>query len=143
MKYCSKCGNQIADNARFCGRCGAPSPDSARPPVNQPVNQPVYQPMTQPVNQPVYQSAYQPAYQQPARKKAVKWWIPVVAVAAVAALILGAVLLIGAIGGMFDQVVYPEYSYVEELPAEMPQTTQAVVEEAMPMPEPTEPAEMP
>ncbi|MCR5079572.1 MAG: zinc ribbon domain-containing protein [Bacilli bacterium] len=26
MKYCSKCGQQLPDSARFCSKCGAPQP---------------------------------------------------------------------------------------------------------------------
>lgn len=54
---CSKCGNAMPDNARFCNRCGNSL-------TAQPAPQPVYQ---QPSPQPAYQqSAPPPVYQQPA-----------------------------------------------------------------------------
>ena len=33
MKFCKNCGNQLSDNAKFCGRCGAPVAQQA--PMNQ------------------------------------------------------------------------------------------------------------
>ena len=75
MPYCFKCGNQVADDAKFCFACGAklevPATPAAEepayiPPEEAPVSQePVYQ---EPVQQePVYQApVYQePAYQEP------------------------------------------------------------------------------
>lgn len=42
MKYCTKCGAQLADEARFCSKCGAPQPnmENAPAPSQQPVAQP-------------------------------------------------------------------------------------------------------
>jgi len=60
--FCTKCGNNIADDARFCAKCGTPTNvGNQQPAPQQPVyQQPVYQ---QPApQQPVYQ---QPVYQQP------------------------------------------------------------------------------
>ncbi len=41
MPFCSQCGNAVDDNARYCGRCGAPQPgpggSAARPPVSDPL----------------------------------------------------------------------------------------------------------
>jgi hypothetical protein len=40
-KYCMNCGNELGDDARFCGKCGAPA--HIAPPPQPP--QPVYTPM--------------------------------------------------------------------------------------------------
>src|SRR5690242_7300159 len=36
MPFCSKCGNQVGDSDRFCGRCGARQPAADSPPVPPP-----------------------------------------------------------------------------------------------------------
>lgn len=57
MTFCKHCGNQIEDNAAFCGVCGQPQniaePQAQAPVYQAPVQpqQPVYQ---APVQQPVY-----------------------------------------------------------------------------------------
>src|SRR5690349_10423788 len=33
MPFCSKCGNQVGDADRFCGRCGARQPAAGAPPA--------------------------------------------------------------------------------------------------------------
>lgn len=33
MKYCSKCGVELADDARFCSNCGNPVEETAQPEV--------------------------------------------------------------------------------------------------------------
>ena len=43
MKYCTKCGNELADEAVFCGKCGASF-------TNQPVQQQPFQPSITPMN---------------------------------------------------------------------------------------------
>lgn len=59
--FCSNCGNQIPDGARFCGKCGTPveMPQQQQPVQPQPEAQPQAQVQSE---QPVYQ---QPVYQQP------------------------------------------------------------------------------
>ncbi len=117
MKYCTKCGNQLPDDSKFCDRCGAPSPEPVRQPVQQPVYQPMQQPVFQPVQQPVYQPMQQPVYQQPYRKspsRRSKWWIPVVAVAGVAALIVAGVLLVSGIVSMLSREENPVISDAEQ-----------------------------
>lgn len=37
MPYCTQCGNQVNDTARFCGRCGAPQADPVPPPASSDV----------------------------------------------------------------------------------------------------------
>ncbi|MDR3345388.1 MAG: zinc ribbon domain-containing protein, partial [Oscillospiraceae bacterium] len=55
--FCSSCGNQLHDNARFCDKCGAKQ-DAASVPT------PPIEPITQPVAQEQYiQSA--PPQEQP------------------------------------------------------------------------------
>ena len=84
--FCRSCGNQLADNAKFCNRCGAkvaPKPETATPPPVIPDSVPVPPPAPAPApisepgpaagndffqkEQPVYKP-YEPApaYQQPA-----------------------------------------------------------------------------
>lgn len=36
MKFCSNCGAQIPDDARFCGNCGTPCEPVSNPPARQP-----------------------------------------------------------------------------------------------------------
>lgn len=45
--FCSKCGQQNNDEAKFCSKCGAVL--SSSQPYQQPVNQPYQQPVSQPV----------------------------------------------------------------------------------------------
>ncbi len=40
MKYCTKCGTQLDDDAMFCSACGAATGASMPPPVNMPSVQP-------------------------------------------------------------------------------------------------------
>ncbi len=65
MKFCSKCGQQLADNVRFCTRCGAPDTELPQQPA---------QSRAVPW-QPVYQQQVQ--YRQPAPKPGKKWALPV------------------------------------------------------------------
>ena len=55
--FCTNCGSQIPDGARFCPACGSPAPVQPQAPAQQP---PVQQ---QPFQQPAYEQA---PYQQPA-----------------------------------------------------------------------------
>ncbi|MBO4410832.1 MAG: zinc ribbon domain-containing protein [Lachnospiraceae bacterium] len=65
MAFCTNCGAQIADGAKFCPNCGA-AQGAAPQPVQQPVyQQPAAQPAAQPVQQVVIQQA---APQQPANQ---------------------------------------------------------------------------
>ena len=36
MPFCSRCGNAVEDTDAYCGRCGAPQPNAARPPHTDP-----------------------------------------------------------------------------------------------------------
>lgn len=71
--FCTKCGNQVADNAKFCGVCGyslAPAEEPVfTPPVEEstfvpPIEEPVF---TAPVEVPVYTPPVQ-AYEPPAEE---------------------------------------------------------------------------
>lgn len=42
--YCSKCGNKIDDDARFCDRCGAPIDEPIEAPAEEQVNETVEEP---------------------------------------------------------------------------------------------------
>lgn len=58
--FCSKCGAEIEENAKFCAACGQP--------VNQVAEEPVQQNGPEPAQQFNYQQAppeYQPVYQAP------------------------------------------------------------------------------
>ena len=59
--FCTNCGNQIPEGARFCAACGSPAPVQQQPPAQQPPYE--QQLAQQPVQQPPYQQA---PYQQPA-----------------------------------------------------------------------------
>ena len=53
MKYCSNCGTQLNDDARFCHACGQPQAVDPNPQAQpQPQPQPEFTPQPQPVNQP-------------------------------------------------------------------------------------------
>lgn len=56
--FCTKCGYQVADNARFCPGCGAPLQSDPQPP-----QQPTYSP---PPQQPRYAPSIQQSYTAPA-----------------------------------------------------------------------------
>lgn len=53
--FCTNCGKQLPDGARFCHECGMP----------QVVQQPAQQPAQQPIQRPTQQPVYQPPVQQP------------------------------------------------------------------------------
>ena len=127
--FCSNCGNQIDENAKFCINCGAaqntpvvPSvQDNPQPvevqetapvqesaPVQQPVQAPVQQPIQAPVQEtaPIQQTApvqTVATQKQPKNKKL----LPIVAIAAVAviAIIVGIFVLGGGEG-----ILPPSYS---------------------------------
>lgn len=65
---CPYCGSELAENAKFCGNCGAPAPKEA-PEFSQPA--PQYQSYQQNNYQTYQQSNYQ-TYQQPAYDVPVK-----------------------------------------------------------------------
>ena len=48
-KYCPNCGNQLKDNARFCGKCGNAVRElkPAEPPVIEETEKPVIKPVKQ------------------------------------------------------------------------------------------------
>lgn len=62
--FCNKCGNQLSDGARFCGRCGNPCatvmPTTPTPPVTEELEMPK---ASFPVNVPEEPAAAQPEYQ--------------------------------------------------------------------------------
>ncbi|MBP5572813.1 MAG: zinc ribbon domain-containing protein [Bacteroidales bacterium] len=60
MKYCSNCGTQMGDEAKFCPRCGLKAPGGQRP--QEPIQQP-REPYQQRPQQPPQQ-----AYQQPSQE---------------------------------------------------------------------------
>lgn len=67
MKFCTKCGTQMADNVAFCPNCGsAVAQLSPQQPAQQTFTPPqqIYSAPQQPY-QPTYQQPYQPTYQQP------------------------------------------------------------------------------
>lgn len=47
MKYCTKCGSQVADDARFCYQCGATVPQPTPQSTYQAAPQSTYQPAPQ------------------------------------------------------------------------------------------------
>lgn len=51
--FCTQCGNKVADNARFCTKCGKALAQSVAQPTPQPAVQPAYQPALQYAPQPV------------------------------------------------------------------------------------------
>ena len=53
MAFCSKCGNQILDNAKFCPKCGAPVAAPTGNEETRMYQQPAQQPYQQPYQQPV------------------------------------------------------------------------------------------
>ncbi len=72
-RFCSGCGAQMADNARFCPKCGT---TAAQQPVQPQYQQPQFQQQPQyqqqQYQQPVYQQQpqyQQPMYAQPPKKK--------------------------------------------------------------------------
>ena len=70
MKYCTKCGNQIADESTFCPVCGAQvaAPQAAPQVAPQVAPQQPEQPYAQP-QQPAY---YAPVYEESGLTKAAK-----------------------------------------------------------------------
>ncbi len=95
--FCSECGKQLADNAKFCNSCGTKQEiltDAA--PIAQPVAQPVAE---TPVQQPTYTyappaaPAYAPAPQIPAKPKTGKGY----RIAGWILAILGALSVLGSI----------------------------------------------
>ena len=117
--FCSNCGKQVSDTAKFCAHCGAPqsAPVEAAPTFVPPVQEftPPAQEFTPPVQQftppvqeftppaqqftpPVqnYAPQYypqQPAYEPPAAPKKKKGWIAIVAAVVVVAIIAGILVL--------------------------------------------------
>ncbi|MBO5323170.1 MAG: zinc-ribbon domain-containing protein [Oscillospiraceae bacterium] len=57
--FCTNCGKQLPDGARFCHECGTPQA------VQQPAQQPTQQAPQQPIQHPAQQPVYQPPVQQP------------------------------------------------------------------------------
>ena len=64
MKFCTKCGQQLADETAFCPACGCRATEPTAAPAPQPVIQQPVQPTF--VQQPVMQQPVQPTFvQQP------------------------------------------------------------------------------
>lgn len=51
MKYCPKCGAELADDAAFCVKCGAQQPGFEKPQATEPALEPVPAPAPTPVTQ--------------------------------------------------------------------------------------------
>ncbi len=66
MRFCSKCGKELDDNAVFCMNCGnaVDAQSAAHQPYQQGYQQPYQQGYQQPYQQ-GYQQPYQQGYQQP------------------------------------------------------------------------------
>ena len=64
MKFCSYCGSQLADGAKFCTECGAKAEVSAPEPAYEPPVQQTYEPPVQQAYEPPVQQAYEPPVQQ-------------------------------------------------------------------------------
>ena len=101
-KFCFNCGTQLPDGTAFCTNCGTQLPDAPAPaPQPQSVQQPEWQPAPQAAPQYPQQQYYQqpqgyyPPQSAPA-KKSKKWlW------AIVALLVIGAVIAVLFITGVF------------------------------------------
>lgn len=39
MKFCTKCGNQLSDQANFCDKCGSPVSNAQTPPPTPGANE--------------------------------------------------------------------------------------------------------
>ena len=75
MSFCTKCGNQIPENAKFCTRCGqkvavfTPAPQQT-PVTSAPETAPIYEAPAAPVYEapaaPVYEAPAAPVYEAPA-----------------------------------------------------------------------------
>ena len=117
--FCSNCGKQVSDTAKFCAHCGAPqsAPVEAAPTFVPPVQEftPPAQEFTPPAQQftppaqeftpPVQQFTppaqnyapqyypQQPAYEPPAAPKKKKGWIAIVAAVVVVAIVAGILVL--------------------------------------------------
>ena len=64
MLFCSQCGTQLEESAKFCSKCGTPVAAPVEAPVETPVETPVAAPAaTTPVYTPVYSA---PVYSAPA-----------------------------------------------------------------------------
>ena len=73
--FCTKCGNQVPDGAKFCGVCGNALASAQEPVITPPVEEPVFEAPVQepvyeaPVQEPVYEAPVQ-AYEPPAEEPA-------------------------------------------------------------------------
>lgn len=94
MKYCTKCGRALSDDAMFCDGCGT-AVNAA--PAAAPAAQSAPQPAPQSVPQPSPQSA-QPAYQAPAATGDAALRKKVSTLCLVNAILSALFLLLGAIG---------------------------------------------
>ena len=57
--FCSNCGREIGDNAKFCNFCGLP----VSQPFSQPVSQQISQPVSESISQPIYEPVSEPISQ--------------------------------------------------------------------------------
>ena len=105
--YCVNCGAEIPDNAKFCERCGKPTPNNPAASENTPTQQAAQYTAPQQTGKPIPpQSQDQPIQtgtttppQQQTQKGGSKALIVIAVVVGVAAVILLAVLLVGMLGG--------------------------------------------
>ncbi|MDE7398421.1 MAG: zinc-ribbon domain-containing protein [Oscillospiraceae bacterium] len=54
--FCSNCGREIGDNAKFCNFCGLP----VSQPFSQPVSRQISQPISESISQPIYEPVSEP-----------------------------------------------------------------------------------
>ena len=91
-KFCPNCGNALADNAMFCGSCGAKQETApTQPPVQtaEPIYQQPAEPMYQQPAEPMYQQFdYAPPTQPKKSKKGLVIGLAVAAIAVAAALFI-------------------------------------------------------
>lgn len=95
--FCSNCGQSLAENARFCARCGAPVGGVQSTPVGGAQSGPVAPQGAQPAYPPPYPT-YAPYASQPAAKRILPKWTWIAGVAGLVALVMA----ILAIAGVFN-----------------------------------------
>lgn len=95
--FCSNCGQSLAENARFCARCGAPVGGVQNAPVAGAQGGPVAVP-TQPPAYPSPYPTYAPYAPQPAAKRILPQWTWIAGVAGLVVLVMA----ILAIAGVFN-----------------------------------------
>lgn len=95
--FCSNCGQSLAENARFCARCGAPVGGVQSMPVGGVQGTPVGAPAPQLAYPPPY-PVYAPYAPQPVAKRILPKWTWIAGAAGLVALVMA----ILAIAGVFN-----------------------------------------